>query len=194
MNFLGIDDEDFIRGEVPMTKQEIRILTLAKAHIGSEDVVIDIGAGTGSISIEAARLAPAGHVYSIERAAAGIALIQANAEKFGVTNLTPVHSEAPAGLEKISACDAVIIGGSGRQLHEILDVVSAKLRTGGRIVLNCITIQTLASCLNYMRQHLAQFSYEAVQVQVNRLEAVGPYDMAKAINPIYIVTCIKKNA
>ena len=60
--------------------------------------------------------------------------------------------------------------------------------------MNCITIQTLSSCLEYMRKHTRQFTYEAIQVQVNRLEAVGPYDMAKAINPIYIVTCIKKNA
>ena len=116
MAFLGIEDKEFIRGEVPMTKQEIRVLTLAKAHIQPTAVIIDIGAGTGSISIEAALLAPKGHVYSIERTAEGIKLIQANAEKFGVHNLTAVHSEAPDGLEKIDTCDTVIIGGSGRQL------------------------------------------------------------------------------
>ena len=194
MAFLGIEDKEFIRGEIPMTKQEIRVLTLAKAHIQPTAVIIDIGAGTGSISIEAALLAPKGHVYSIERTAEGIKLIQANAEKFGVHNLTAVHSEAPDGLEKIDTCDTVIIGGSGRQLDGILDVVSPRLAPEGRIVLNCITIQTLSSCLEYMRKHTRQFTYEAIQIQVNRLEAVGPYDMAKAINPIYIVTCIKKNA
>ena len=191
MAFLGIPDEEFIRGRVPMTKQEIRVLTMVKAQISKDDIVWDIGAGTGSLSIEAARIAENGHVYSIERNHEGIELIKKNAEKFGVTNLTTIEAEAPEGMDRMPDCDAAIIGGSGRHLEPILDVINAHLKTGGRIVLNCITIQTLSSCLEYMRNHKDQFTYEAMQVQVNRLEAVGPYDMAKAINPIYIVTCKK---
>ncbi|MBQ2047833.1 MAG: precorrin-6Y C5,15-methyltransferase (decarboxylating) subunit CbiT [Schwartzia sp.] len=191
MAFLGIPDEEFIRGKVPMTKQEIRVLTLVKAQISKNDIVWDIGAGTGSLSIEAARLAENGHVYAIERNPEGIGLIKKNAEKFGVSNLTVIEAEAPAGMENMPDCDAVIIGGSGKQLDPILDVINAHLKVGGNIVLNCITIQTLSSCLAYMRSHKEEFKYEAIQVQVNRLEAVGPYDMAKAINPIYIVTCKK---
>lgn len=191
MAFLGIPDEEFIRGKVPMTKQEIRVLTMVKAQISKNDIVWDIGAGTGSLSIEAARLAENGHVYAIERKHEGIELIKKNAEKFGVSNLTVIEAEAPAGMENMPDCDAVIIGGSGKQLDPILDVINAHLKVGGHIVLNCITIQTLSSCLAYMRSHKEEFKYEAIQVQVNRLEAVGPYDMAKAINPIYIVTCKK---
>lgn len=191
MAFLGIPDEEFIRGKVPMTKQEIRVLTMVKAQISKNDIVWDIGAGTGSLSIEAARLAENGHVYAIERNPEGIGLIKKNAEKFGVSNLTVIEAEAPAGMENMPDCDAVIIGGSGKQLDPILDVINAHLKVGGHIVLNCITIQTLSSCLAYMRSHKEEFKYEAIQVQVNRLEAVGPYDMAKAINPIYIVTCKK---
>ena len=185
--FPGIEDEQFIRGDVPMTKQEIRILTIAKAHIRPDSVVWDVGAGTGSISIEAALLAKEGHVYAVERNPEGIHLIGENAAKFGVKNLTAVESEAPQGLSKLPPCDAAIIGGSGRQLDPILDMITSRLKPGRRVVLNCITIQTLASCLTYMRAHKKTFSYEAVQVQVNRLQAVGPYDMAKGINPIYIV-------
>lgn len=188
MMFPGIEDEQFIRGDVPMTKQEIRILTIAKAHIRPDSVVWDVGAGTGSISIEAALLAKEGHVYAVERNPEGIHLIGENAAKFGVKNLTAVESEAPQGLSELPPCDAAIIGGSGRQLDPILDMIASRLKPGGRVVLNCITIQTLASCLTYMRAHKKTFSYEAVQVQVNRLQAVGPYDMAKGINPIYIVT------
>ena len=191
MAFLGIPDEEFIRGKVTMTKQEIRVLTMVKAQISKNDIVWDIGAGTGSLSIEAARLAENGHVYAIERNPEGIGLIKKNAEKFGVSNLTVIEAEAPAGMENMPDCDAVIIGGSGKQLDPILDVINAHLKVGGNIVLNCITIQTLSSCLAYMRSHKEEFKYEAIQVQVNRLEAVGPYDMAKAINPIYIVTCKK---
>ena len=189
-HFLGIADDEFIRGKVPMTKQEIRILTLAKARIGAGDVVYDIGAGTGSLSIEAALQAENGHVYAIERKSEGIALIQQNAEKFGVENLTVVQQEAPEGMEALPACNVVLIGGSGSHLEEILAAVDRKLVQGGRILLNCITVQTLASCIAYMRRN-ERYSYEAIQVQVNRLRQVGPYDMAEAINPIYIVVCEK---
>lgn len=188
MVFLGIEDDAFIRGDVPMTKQEIRILTLVKAHIRPDSIVWDVGAGTGSLSVEAALLAKEGHVYAVERNPEGIRLIGQNAAKFGVENVTAVESEAPQGLSELPPCDAAIIGGSGRQLDAILDIIASRLQPGGRVVLNCITIQTIAACLSYMRAHKKIFSYEAVQVQVNRLQAVGPYDMAKGINPIYIVT------
>ena len=107
--FPGIEDEQFIRGDVPMTKQEIRILTIAKAHIRPDSVVWDVGAGTGSISIEAALLAKEGHVYAVERNPEGIRLIGANAAKFGVKNLTAVESEAPQGLSELPPCDAAIL-------------------------------------------------------------------------------------
>ena len=94
---VGIPDEKFIRGKVPMTKEEIRILTLAKARIGRGDMVADIGAGTGSISCEAALQATDGKVFAIERKSEGIELIKANAEKFGIENLHIIQAEAPEG-------------------------------------------------------------------------------------------------
>jgi cobalt-precorrin-6B (C15)-methyltransferase len=113
MDFLGIADEEFIRQDVPMTKQEIRILSLVKAQIAPDAVVYDIGAGTGSLSIEAARLAPKGEVYAIERSSAGINLIRANAANFGVTNMQVIQAEAPDGLAGLPEADAILIGGSG---------------------------------------------------------------------------------
>ena len=192
MIFCGIDDSEFIRGKVPMTKQEVRILTLTKARIAPSDIVYDIGAGTGSISIEAARIAHEGKVFAIERNPAGISLIKENMKKFQVENIEVVSGEAPGTLAGLPNCDAVIIGGSGRNLDDILDIVHERLKVGGRVILNCITIQTISSCLEYLRAHKDEFDYEAIQVQVNRLKAVGPYDMADAVNPIYIVTAIKK--
>jgi len=189
----GIADELFIRGEVPMTKQEIRILTLSKARITENSVVADIGAGTGSISIEAAKIAFKGMVYAIEKKAEAIDLIQKNQEKFSAENLIVMQQEAPSGMEELPACDAIIIGGSGRRLEAILTAADKKLKLGGWIVLNCITIQTLASCLQYMRTH-KQYEYDAIQVQVNHLQPVGAYDMQKAANPIYIVSCRKVKA
>ena len=192
MDFLGIADEEFIRQDVPMTKQEIRILSLVKAQIAPDAVIYDIGAGTGSLSIEAARLAPKGEVYAIERSSEGINLIRANAANFAVTNMQVIQAEAPDGLAGLPEADAILIGGSGSRLPEILETVTPKLKQTGRLVLNCITVQTLMQCIEFMRQHSDIYIYEAIQVQVTRLQQVGTYDMAKANNPIYIVTCWKK--
>lgn len=192
-HFLGIEDEEFIRGKVPMTKKEIRILTLAGAKIGREDIVCDIGAGTGSLSIEAALLAKDGHVYAVERKEEAVELIYQNVAKFGIKNLTVIKSEAPTGLEQLpSRIDAALIGGTGSHLEEILDILNLHLKIGGFIVINCITVQTLATALSYMRKKRG-YVYDTVQVQVNRWKKVGPYDMAAAINPVYIISCHKEN-
>ena len=189
---LGIKDEAFVRGKVPMTKEEIRILTLVKAQIAPDAVIYDVGAGTGSLSIEAARLAPAGYVYAIEKNAEGIELIRENAKRFGVENITVVEGTAPAALEGLPALDVALIGGSGRKLSDILDMIGERLRPDGRIVANAITMQTVAACLDYFHAHADRYIYEAIQVQISRLERVGPYDMAKALNPIYIITAQRK--
>ena len=193
MDYLGIDDNEFIRDQVPMTKQEIRILSLGKARIKPDAVIYDIGAGTGSLSVEARRVAQQGRVYAREREAAGVPRIRANAAHFAGGNVAAIQTEAPAGIADLPEVDTVLIGGSGSKLVSILDAVTPKLREDGRIVLNCITVQTLMQCIEYMRSHSDIFVYEAIQVQVSRLQQVGPYDMAKATNPIYIVTCRKKD-
>ena len=158
---LGIADETFQRGKVPMTKREVRILTIANAQIDAEDVVYDVGAGTGSLTIEAAMQATDGHVYALERNPEAVGLIHANAKQFGVSDrVTVVEAEAPEGMEALPPCDVALIGGSGSHLAEILDVVDAKLHAEGRIVLNFITVQTLAAALVWLRAHEA-YAYEA---------------------------------
>lgn len=189
---LGIKDDAFVRGNVPMTKEEIRILTLVKAQIAPNAVVYDVGAGTGSLSVEAARLAPQGHVYAIEKNPEGIALIKENAARFSTRNLTVVEGAAPAALDGLPHLDVALIGGSGRRLPEILDIIGTRMHSGGRIVANAITMQTVAACLDYFHVHAELYTYEAIQVQISRLERVGPYDMAKALNPIYIITAQRK--
>ncbi|WP_106627838.1 precorrin-6Y C5,15-methyltransferase (decarboxylating) subunit CbiT [Selenomonas massiliensis] len=189
---LGIKDEAFVRGKVPMTKEEIRILTLVKAQIAPDAVIYDVGAGTGSLSIEAARLAPAGHVYAIEKNPEAIGLIAENAKRFGAENITAIEGTAPDALAGLPALDVALIGGSGRKLSDILDIIGERLRPAGRIVANAITMQTVAACLDYFHAHADRYTYEAIQVQINRLERVGSYDMAKALNPIYIITAQRK--
>lgn len=183
-----IDDEAFIRGRVPMTKQEIRVLTMAKARLQPSDVAVDVGAGTGSLSIEAALQCK--KVYAIERNADAIELIKQNVEKFAVDNIEIINETAPRGLDRIERIDAALIGGSGGFLTDILNAVDALLTIDGRIVLNCITIQSVSAALNWLHAH-EYYSYDAIQVQINRLERVGRVDMAKALNPIYIVGAVK---
>ena len=189
---LGIKDDAFVRGNVPMTKEEIRTLTLVKAQIAPDAVVYDVGAGTGSLSVEAARLAPQGHVYAIEKNPEGIALIKENAARFSTRNLTVVEGAAPAALDGLPHLDVALIGGSGRRLPEIQDIIGTRMQSGGRIVANAITMQTVAACLDYFHAHAELYTCEAIQVQISRLERVGPYDMAKALNPIYIITAQRK--
>lgn len=181
-----IDDENFIRGEVPMTKQETRILTLAKARIKSDSVVVDVGAGTGSISIEAALLAPNGKIFAVERKAEAVELIKRNVEKFSVRNVEIICAEAPDGLKNLPELDAAIIGGSGGKLEKILDILCEKLKIGGRIVLNAITIQTAAAGLAYFRAH--DIKYDAFQVQITRLKKIRAHDMNQVLNPVWIIT------
>ena len=184
-----IEDSEFIRGKVPMTKQEIRVLTIAKARLKSSDVVVDVGAGTGSLSIEAARLCR--KVFALERNVEAIDLIRRNVEKFALDNVEIIHSEAPRGLDRIDRIDAALIGGSGGFLTSILDAIAQRLNVGGRIVINAITIQSVSTALAWF-QARENYSSDAIQVQINRLEKVGRVDMARALNPIYIISAIKE--
>lgn len=190
--FLGIHDDSFIRGKIPMTKQEIRILTIAKLCLPEDGVIADIGAGTGSISIEAALQMPKGHVFSIERKQEGIDLIKANSAKFEVNNITVIEAEAPDGMAELPELDAAVIGGSGSKLSPILDMLDRKLKHGARLVLNCVTLQTISQASDWLRKAKKEYIYEIIQVQVNRWDQIGPYDMAKALNPIFILTAVKK--
>ena len=186
---IGIDDEKFIRGKIPMTKQEIRILTLAKAQIDSDSIVVDVGAGTGSITVEAARLAKNGKVFAVERNLEAIELIKQNIEKFSVDNVEIICAEAPDALKILPTLDAAIIGGSGGRLEKILDIIYTKLKIGGKIVINAITIQTAATALAYFRAN--NIKYDAFQVQITRLKKIRAYDMNQVLNPIWIVTAEK---
>ncbi len=190
--FLGIPDDSFIRGKIPMTKQELRILTIAKLCLPEDGVIADIGAGTGSISIEAALQMPKGHVFSIERKQEGIDLIKANSAKFEVNNITVIEAEAPDGMAELPELDAAVIGGSGSKLSPILDMLDRKLKHGARLVLNCVTLQTISQASDWLRKAKEEYIYEIIQVQVNRWDQIGPYDMAKALNPIFILTAVKK--
>lgn len=193
---LGLPDEAFLRGEAPMTKEEIRIVTLAKARIRPNGRVLDIGAGTGSLSIEAALLAPQGCVFAIERNEAALRLLAENKRRFACENLTVIAGEAPDALADLPAgqlFDAVLVGGSGGQLAAILTAAAARLAPGGRIVVNAVTPETTAAALAYFSEQHG-FSYHGVCLQATRLRPVGRYHLHQAQNPVYIITATQQQA
>lgn len=182
----GIPDGQFIRGDIPMTKQEVRILTLAKAKIDPHSTVIDIGAGTGSLSIEAAFQAYDGRVFAIERESEGIELIKANATQFGLNNITVIAGTAPEAMAGLPQADVIFIGGSGGQLKEILQGAFQLLSNHGRLIINAITVETVYSALKILREE--GYQYDACCVQVNRINPIGQSNMLYALNPVYIIT------
>lgn len=188
---IGIPDEEFLRGKVPMTKAEIRVQVLAKAQISSYDRVMDIGAGTGSISIEAAGLASEGVVYAIEHNPEAQELILANQRKFGVSNLHLIPGVAPDVFGKLPPVDVCIIGGSNGRLAEILETVP--LVEGGRIVITAVTIETVAQGLKLLTD-LNYQDIDTVSIQAVRWKAVQTLHMAQALNPIFIIAARKGEA
>ena len=189
--FLGIDDEKFLRQDkVPMTKRETRILTLVLAKVNHAEIIVDIGAGTGSLSIEAALFSPDSNIFAIEKNPDTVELLKKNVKNFSADNITILHDEASKALKNFSTIDFAIIGGSGGYLEKILDAVDEKLKIGGHIAANFISIQNLSTCLDWLKRH-ENYNYDAIQAQINRLKKFGRYDIAQANNPVYILIAEK---
>lgn len=191
MHVFGIDDDEFIRGKVPMTKAEIRAMVMVKAAIRPEDVVADIGAGTGSLTIEAALCASRGKVYAVERNPEGISLIQQNAEKFGCANIETIQGSAPEAMKDLPRCDVILVGGSGGSLHEILDEADAHLAPGGRMVLTSVTAETTGEIVSEFKDR--PYTFEGFQMQVSRLRKLGRYHLYNPLSPVFIFTAVKKS-
>lgn len=181
----GLPDEAFERGDVPMTKQEVRAAVLAKLAVRPEDILWDVGAGTGSVSVELALAAPRGRVYAVECRPEGCALIKANREKFRTRNLVLVEGLAPAALSDLPAPDAVFIGGSKGSLAAIVDAALDK-NPDARICVSAIALETLSAVVAALtaKGRTVQVS----QIAVSRARAVGGLHLMMAQNPIYLIT------
>lgn len=182
----GIPDELFIRGDVPMTKQEVRAVALAKLRLTATDTVWDVGAGTGSVSIEAALVARAGSVWAVERNAAGVRLIRENADAFGCGNVHAVPGVAPEALAILPVPDAVFVGGSAGELPSIVEVALEK-NSQVRLCVPCVTVETLTEACALLSSSRFK-GFEACQVSAARAEAVGSHHLMKAQNPVFLVS------
>lgn len=186
----GLADDLFMRSKVPMTKQEVRSVSMSKLMPKATDLIYDIGAGTGSCSVELALIAKQGKVWAFERNPVAVELLGKNKELFGLTNLEIVAGEALENIKAMPAPDCVFVGGSGGDLCEMLDVIYAK-NSKCRVVINAITVETLAQVAAYYKEH-EDYSLEIVNVFVARGKHLGSYNLMIAQNPVYVMTALKK--
>lgn len=182
----GIADSAFIRGDVPMTKEEVRSVSISKLGLHRDSIVYDIGAGTGSVGIEAALQADRGHVYAVEMNPEAVRLIYENCKKFGVDNLTVIEGRAPDILKELPTPDHVFIGGSKGHMEEIIGSVRKK-NPKARIVINAIALETLHQAVECCRSFKV-IQDEVTQIAVSKAKCVGNYHMMMGQNPVYIVS------
>lgn len=181
----GIEDGEFIRGEVPMTKQEVRAAAMAKLAPRPQDVCWDVGAGTGSVSVEMALACRMGRVYAVEIGEEGCGLIAQNRDKFGTTNLEIIQGAAPQALAPLPAPDVVFVGGSKGNLLSILQAALDK-NSQVRLVISAISLETLSAALAAAK-NLALRDLEIVQIAASRTRAVGGHHMLIGNNPIFLI-------
>lgn len=180
----GLPDEAFDRDETPMTKSEIRSISLSKLALTPRAIVYDVGSGSGSVSVECALVARSGRVYAIERNEKALALTQRNARKFGCENLEIVSGCAPEALEALPAPSHVFIGGSGGNMRDIIDCVLKK-NPHARIVVNTVTLETLVELSEIAKEF--DFS-DVAEVSVAKARKLGKYQLMTAQNPVFIFT------
>lgn len=183
---IGIEEEEFIRDKVPMTKSEVRAVSISKLKLDEDAICYDIGAGTGSVAIEMALLAYRGKVYAIEKKQNAISLLEKNIEKFGIQNIEVIHKEATEAIEDLPVPGYVFIGGSGGKLEEILQLLFAK--SGNiRVVINAVSVESIALISKILKRYeKASHRTEMVLVSVSGTKKIGDYTMLEAKNPVLI--------
>jgi len=169
-----------------MTKREVRLLILGELALQPGQVVWDIGAGTGSVSIEIARLCPTSQVYAIEKTAIGNTLIEQNCQRLQINNVVSIHGSAPDILSQLPTPDRVFLGGSGGNLSAILDSCHANLTADGIVVLALATLEHLNQALDWLNSH--SWNYCLLQVQLSRSVPVGHLTRFTPLNPVTILS------
>ncbi|WP_311222124.1 MULTISPECIES: precorrin-6y C5,15-methyltransferase (decarboxylating) subunit CbiE [unclassified Acidovorax] len=168
-----------------ITKQEVRAVSLARLQLRANSRVWEIGAGSGSVGLEAARLCQQGHVWAIEKNEGDVAIARQNVQAFGVSNHTLVHGKAPEGMDAWPDPDAVFIGGSGGELAELIALCLARLRPGGWLVMNFVTLENLAAATQALQQ--AGAAWDVLQLQAARSKPILHMHRMAAENPVWIV-------
>ncbi len=181
-NLPGIPDELFVRGKVPMTKRQVRILTVSMLDPDPENVCWDLGAGTGSVSVELSGFCR--EVISVERNPEAVRLTRENREKFGAWNMRIVEGEIPEILDRLPDPDRIFVGGGGRHMRKVLERVRGN--EPGRICAGAITLETLNEAVHA----LEEYGYEVLvsQIAVTDMKRRGGFHMMEAHNPVFLIT------
>jgi len=189
----GIPDELFERTDkVPITKEEVRVIQLSKARLSPGQTVFDIGCGSGSISIEAGlQVEKSGKVIAIDHDDNAIELTKKNLEKFGISNVKVILGNAKDKIPELETADAIFIGGTGGETQEIIKRSQDKLKSGGRIVIGVILIETLYSVLQILDK-LAFDSVDITQVTISKSRKTSTGTMMLARNPVTIISATKR--
>lgn len=188
----GFADDEFQQRKPEkglITKREVRAVSLARMQLKPDSIVWDIGAGSGSVGIEAARLCRLGHVYAIEKNVEDSEIALANAQKFGLHNYSFLNAKAPEGLEHWANPDAVFIGGSGGELANLINYCLQRLNPGGCLVMNFVTIENLATAVEALKANQAR--WDITQLQAARSQPILQMHRLVAENPVWIVTATK---
>ena len=180
----GYPDDIFIRGQVPMTKEEVRSVSICKLHLTEDAVVYDIGSGTGSVSVEIAALSPHVQVYAMEVNGEAVSLLEENCKQFGLHNVRCIRTKAPDGLEDLPVATHAFIGGSKGNLREILWTLYRK-NNHMRIVVNAVSMETICQMQELLKE-LPVEQEEILQLSVTKTKQLGGYHMLQAANPVYI--------
>ena len=181
-------NNEFIRGKVPITKEEVRAISLNKLNLKNAKTFIDVGAGTGSVSIEAALTYDNLKVIAIERNDVAIDLINQNVNKFNLSNIEVIKDYAPIDLDV--KADGIFLGGTGNNLEEIIKWSKDLLIPGGRLVANFILIDNFYDTLDLLKKYNF-VNLDVSQLSINKLEKLGSRDYVKPHNPIFIISCEK---
>lgn len=181
----GIPDSQFIRGNVPMTKEEIREISVSKLHLARDSVVYDIGAGTGSVAVECARMAYNGKVYAVEKNEEAIKLIEQNKTLHGTDNLEIIKGEAPGILGGLEVPTHVFIGGSSGRLNQIIDIIFSK-NGNARIVINAVTLETITEVQSIIKEKRLRGT-DITCITVSKAKEAGNYHMMAGLNPVWII-------
>ena len=184
----GYPDDVFIRGQVPMTKEEVRSVSICKLHLTEDAVVYDIGSGTGSVSVEIAALSPRVQVYAMEINGEAVSLLEENCKQFGLHNVRCIRTKAPDGLEDLPVATHAFIGGSKGNLREILWTLYRK-NNHMRIVVNAVSMETICQMQELLKE-LPVEQEEILQLSVTKTKQLGGYHMLQAANPVYIYAFI----
>ncbi|MDR1963279.1 MAG: precorrin-6y C5,15-methyltransferase (decarboxylating) subunit CbiE [Planctomycetaceae bacterium] len=187
---MPIRDDELIRGSVPMTKEEIRCLSVRKLGIQPKDILYDIGAGTGSMSVEMARRAFEGIVYVIEKNEEALDLIKQNRMKHGAFNTVMIKANAPERLAELPVPDKVFIGGSSGNMNVIVKTL-VEMNSEIKIVANAVSLQSLNQILDAYNMY-GMTDIETICVNIAKSKKINDYDMMLSQNPVYIVTGIRR--